>query len=196
MQVCFPDVPSGQHMEEMVKVHNLNQELPAVIEIPSSAYFHADQSRIRLEPGQTVTVVISYTPKSMGRHTARLSCPVTTPSGAFLQECVLSLQGQSLTHDVGLGTTKGPAGRAPLPEDFVKPRVRSGGHDALSALSTQLQYVSSWADEVGWGPLSQPHAGLLQDVLEFTALQWPLLGTCVPCDPFWLYHVIRFGCTR
>lgn len=122
-QVIFPDVTSGQHMEEVVKVLNLDSELPAVVHVPSSAYFHPDQSTIHLQPGQTATLVVSYVPRSMGRHTAQLSCRVTTPRGAQLQECALALSGTCLTYEASMGTTRGTLGRPPLPEDFERPRV-------------------------------------------------------------------------
>ena len=135
-EIVFPEVPSGHHMEEVVQVMNLNQELGAVVHLPSSAYFHPDVSKLKLEPGQTATVVVSYLPKSMGRHSAVLKCEVHDAKGVTLQQCNLSLSGQSLTHDGSLGPTKSKilgSDKPPLPEDFERPKVFAAEQLSLTA---------------------------------------------------------------
>ena len=62
----FGDCPVGQQIDALCTVNNESASLPVTFSLHSTAHYHSSPSQGHINPGQSVDVLLSFTPNQMG----------------------------------------------------------------------------------------------------------------------------------
>jgi len=114
----FHSVPANDTADALLTLCNTNDEAEVSYAIERGTFFKAEPRTGVVAPGQEVSLVVTYSPKSLGKHREGLPLRIFSPStGSLLLERLVKAVGNAL--EIGAKPMHA-TGLTAVPEDFVR----------------------------------------------------------------------------
>ncbi|KAK3255401.1 hypothetical protein CYMTET_35412 [Cymbomonas tetramitiformis] len=120
-RLLFGEVDANRHVDAMVLLENINEDLPFNFTISRSTFFKAEPDQGYILPGQALSVMVTFSPRALGKVKDSLTLKVLSiPNGTLLQEMALPVKGNSSSEAPRVKIT---GGANALPEDYHRERT-------------------------------------------------------------------------
>ena len=147
----FNPIQVHGHLDAVVEIKNSNDLLPLNFKVRNTPNFKASPLRALLQPGESVTLKVSFAPRTLGNHRERIAIESINLKGLVLSTQHLTLVGRA-NGIADKGRLVG--GPDALPEDFIKKEHFVEQDGERNVVGTQDLGLKTTKDLSGKAPMN------------------------------------------